>query len=256
MKHSRGFTLIELLVVIAIIALLLSILMPSLRKVKEIAREVVCQTNFHGLSYAFLMYLEDNGNTYPKGWVNQTASKGQDLWFVAMQPYYEDKEVLQCPSASNSKEIPSKTVQVKSSVYPINEDYEMSYTINGHIQSFKNSAAYTDKWKKGGQRGSSTIPVLLDGFRYFQGRTITEFDPPPPYRGAYSVAGLGFSFMMNRHNGTNNVLFMDHSVDKVGVKELYTLKWSPVFNVNGPYTLAGGMTRGLWPEWMRGFKEY
>ena len=41
-KFLYGFTLIELLVVISIIALLLSILMPALSRVKEQGRRVVC----------------------------------------------------------------------------------------------------------------------------------------------------------------------------------------------------------------------
>jgi len=60
-----AFTLIELLVVIAIIALLLSILMPALSKVKEQARLVVCRTNLHQWSIAALSWGQDHGGKPP-----------------------------------------------------------------------------------------------------------------------------------------------------------------------------------------------
>ena len=52
----RAFTLIELLVVIAIIALLMAILMPSLRQAKELARRAVCMTNLHNIYNAAVGY--------------------------------------------------------------------------------------------------------------------------------------------------------------------------------------------------------
>jgi prepilin-type N-terminal cleavage/methylation domain-containing protein len=261
MKRSKGFTLIELLVVISIIALLLSIVMPSLKRVKEQARNTICQTNLHGMSYAFHTYLDDNKNTYPLGWVNTTYSKAQDIWFVAMQPYYDDKKVLRCPSTSDSKEVPFGTWRVEkesslAGALGVDETYELSYVINGHVQSFENTVSYTDKWKKSGQKGAFNIPVLLDGFRFFQGRTITPYDEPPPYQGAYSVAGLTFSFMIDRHNGTNNALFMDHSLREIGIKQLYTLKWSPVFDRSGPWTLAGHVSPVMWPTWLQKYPDY
>ena len=51
----KGFTLIELLVVIAIIALLVSILLPSLTKAKELARRAVCGVNLHSIGLAMAM---------------------------------------------------------------------------------------------------------------------------------------------------------------------------------------------------------
>ena len=67
MDKRKGFTLIELLVVISIIALLLSILMPSLQRVKEQARSIICRTNLHGYGLAMGMYTADNNSKIPEG---------------------------------------------------------------------------------------------------------------------------------------------------------------------------------------------
>ena len=56
----KGFTLIELLVVIAIIALLLAILMPSLKKVKELGKRTVCMAHLHSLGLSWVLYADDN----------------------------------------------------------------------------------------------------------------------------------------------------------------------------------------------------
>jgi prepilin-type processing-associated H-X9-DG protein len=61
---------------------------------------------------------------------------------------------------------------------------------------------------------------------------------------------------INRHDGGVNSLFLDWSVRKVGIKELWTLNRHPYFDTRGPWTKAGGVAPEDWPEWMRGFKDY
>jgi len=67
-RNLKAFTLIELLIVIAIIALLLSVLLPSLKKAKEAARNVVCKSNLRQWSLVFSMYTEDHGDSYNEGY--------------------------------------------------------------------------------------------------------------------------------------------------------------------------------------------
>ncbi|MHC4889363.1 MAG: hypothetical protein ACYTEO_07880, partial [Planctomycetota bacterium] len=64
------------------------------------------------------------------------------------------------------------------------------------------------------------------------------------------------SFNINRHDGYINGLFMDWSVRKIGLKELWTLKWHRKFDTAGPWTTAGGVRPSDWPEWMKNFKDY
>lgn len=68
MKRKRrifGFTLIELLVVVAIIALLISILLPSLSRARELSKRVVCSSNESGLGKSCKIYSNDNEELWP-----------------------------------------------------------------------------------------------------------------------------------------------------------------------------------------------
>lgn len=82
----RAFTLMELLVVIAIIALLMSILVPSLQKAKESAKAIACLANLHGIGIAWMTYASDNRDKLvgadmgPGQWVDQIGSSAS--------PYY------------------------------------------------------------------------------------------------------------------------------------------------------------------------
>jgi hypothetical protein len=49
---------------------------------------------------------------------------------------------------------------------------------------------------------------------------------------------------------------LEWSVRKIGLKELWTLKWYKQFDTRGPWTQAGNVKPENWPAWMRRFKEY
>ena len=71
--HQNGFTLIELLVVVAIIALLVSILVPSLQEAQELAKQTVCQTNLKGIGLAYRFYLENHDQRFFPSYWPETA---------------------------------------------------------------------------------------------------------------------------------------------------------------------------------------
>ncbi|MFP4354748.1 MAG: type II secretion system protein [Phycisphaerae bacterium] len=157
--RSRGFTLIELLVVIAIIALLVSILLPSIARAKQLAVDLKCQTNLSAMGKASNLYAAENNGGVPRDFDSRYPNNqyffatrlarytgaSEDAFDLAdervglgynadHEEIYQslkkaDLEVLRCPALS------------------INEDYYVHYVANAIKNLEKNpggSAGVTD----------------------------------------------------------------------------------------------------------------
>ncbi len=100
--RSAGFTLVELLVVVSIIALLISILLPSLRRARDSAKAVKCAANLHGVGQAMATYLAENNAWFPSSYDyldGENDSSGYLHWSHALYSGGKVKEeAFQCPN--------------------------------------------------------------------------------------------------------------------------------------------------------------
>lgn len=255
MFKRKAFTLIELLVVIAIIALLMAILMPALQRVKKQAMAVACQSNLHQWGLIWSAYANDHNGYFMKG-----IGEKSDVWMEALRSYYTEAKIRLCPTVTKFR---SEGVTGTFAAWGVwgdelwhtAGDYG-SYGINEWCYTPVGASAWGDhpewNWKGIDVKGSGYIPLFLDC--YWDGGFPVDSESPPAFEGA--VSDCMDRFCLNRHKGFTNGLFLDFSVRKIGLKELWKLRWHQQFNINGPWTIAGSVTADDWPEWMRSFKDY
>jgi prepilin-type N-terminal cleavage/methylation domain-containing protein len=260
MSRRTGFTLIELLVVIAIIALLMSILMPALQRVKKQAHIVGCQSKLRQWGLVFYMYTSDNNGYFD---TRPFGTQYQRLWPDFYLPYYKDIKMRCCPAAKN----PNTTWgafgtwgwknSAKDTDWGWGGDWTPaegtfgSYGMNRYVHN--NSDSDTSVyWRRADVKNADRIPVFLDCM--YVAINPTDTDVPPEYDGQRSNQ-MQFS-CINRHVGNINSLFMDWSSRKIGLKELWAIKWHRQYDIAGPWTQAGGAQPQDWPQWMTSFKDY
>jgi prepilin-type N-terminal cleavage/methylation domain-containing protein/prepilin-type processing-associated H-X9-DG protein len=263
-----GFTLIELLVVIAIMVLLMAILLPSLQRVKRQAKAVACQSNLHQCGLAFAAFSVDSDNMFWKR--DEHISPAWD-WFQ-MGPSWgpqiiDCNELLLCPMATKVRIDDPDTAWHyggKFSAWGCTSKRPMrvsgSYGTNFWFWEHtfpppQDPSGHQSYWTNSFVKHASIVPVYFD-CTWIHGGLTHNADVPPEYDDLPDSAWVENSVCFDRHNGYVNYLFMDWSVRKIGLKELWKLKWNREFDTAGPWTKAGGVQPSDWPEWMRRFKDY
>ena len=261
----EGFTLVELLVVIAIIALLMAILMPALAGARKQGQAVMCLSRLRGWGLAFEMFAEDHDRFFPKsyGW-------GQ-YWIDAMVPYVgatvgkasEAREIYFCPSAKKNL-TPHKAIDLGTTFsawgpFPTgglwwDTGAEGSYGLNDWCANPEGEEYWGIPseycWRTPDVAGRSNVPVFADCL-FAEGFPM-DHDPPPPFPESppswnnWATDAIQF-FCIDRHNGGINGLFMDWSSRKIGLKELWRLKWHNQFDTT---------VQPVWPQWMQKYKDY
>lgn len=276
MAKRRGFTLIELLVVIAIIALLMSMMMPALNRVKKQARKVACTAQLKQWGLIWKFYCDDNDGYWLSG-----AGQGSGVWWI--QPMLEgrhkiDEKLRCCPQATKANSAGSSIGSWAYQAWEVpntaqyndnGENYIGSYGPNGWMcnpNSTGNASVWgrapaSDHWRTPNVKGAWNVP-LFQG-QWWVDAWPRDTDNPP---NIVDTPGGAIPDRPNtnemervcadRHGGFVNNLFCDFSARPVGLKELWTLKWHKSFNVHGNWTMAGGVASSDWPKWMRGFKDY
>jgi len=261
---GRGFTLIELLVVISVIALLIAILLPALSRAKAQARAVVCMAHLRQWSLIWKMFT-DSEVDIPASWgtYRKKASyfpKREQMvdWHQTILDYHSDTINLKmyiCPSATKTPQQggrnPNMAWGVSYNLPTGAVGGEISYGINLWLSDeygdHKLNTGQQEFWRSSTVRKAAAVPVQADG--QWKDADPIQTDEPPRAMLDFWTPGTNEMqrFCIPRHRDGVQMLFLDWSVRRVGLKALWKLKWHRSFDLYAPPP--------VWPLWMEHYPE-
>jgi len=235
MKKTPAFTLIELLVVIAIISLLLSILAPSLSRVKRLSEVTVCQSNLRQLQFAYMGYsAQFRGRLLP---YICDGARPDAFWMEAIKPYYSGRgEVRCCPAVTRLE--PSGCWGTATTAWHgggfIGGNYG-SFGISGwmyDMMSGREDGRYNFPWNDlydwestGQITRPSSVPVWfdcnwVDAWPWHTDAPYPDLSMGSP--GGYSSMGR---ICILRHDWSVNLAYADGTAHSVKLEELWLQRW-------------------------------
>ena len=262
-RRRPGFTLIELLVVVSIVALLVSILVPSLQNARAAAQSVVCKSNLRQIGLGFEMYAQDHDNYLPPYTTGVLSAPPDDFtdpifgvyywqfrryllqttWFKSgwyqdpprngdgfLRPYLDSSEVslqgvISCPSV---REGPVATEELTTDGVARRALLyrARSYALNLAICAPGPDYIHNYLPKKIGSfaRPGELVAVC-------DGSAAVSYTYPPPgglWNGAvvdYLLEDQTLNIPAERHNGFFNAAFLDGHVEQGNWNSLFTVRY-------------------------------
>ena len=271
MKAKISFTKKDLFVTLGCVVFLLANLAVSSSNGRARAKEMVCRSNLQKWGAVFGMFTADNNGYFHGGWTVNIKYGGR--WFDLLRPYLDDNNDLHCcPTATRVRQLYGEYTGVSGKfsawgkfiggpgAYPtsLRGSYG-SYGINTYVCD-PSAATGRDPewfWRTPNVSPADKIPLLFDCF--WIDAFPMAYDEPPQFDGDLSSSGhmnAMKNVCINRHNAAINMLFLDFSVGKVGLKELWELTWHRLWREQ--YEQAG-CPPTAWNDpdhWMYNMKDF
>ncbi|MHC4477074.1 MAG: hypothetical protein ACYTEL_15615 [Planctomycetota bacterium] len=251
MKPKASVTKTEVLVALTCPVFLLANLGTIGNGGRRRAKEAVCVCNLKRWADIWKSYTDDH-----EGYFAHRSSQGGERdsmidWQYTTRAYYKDSKLLFCPEATRTCQDGAYNPFMAWLAYTEDVPYRGSYCVNLWISNEQGdgrlSTGAEEFWRTPHVGGAERVPVLADG--QYRDADPKQVDQPPAYEEDIWTPGTHEMqrFCISRHNGAVNVLFLDFSVRKIGLKHLWRQPWHRTFDMSGPLP--------EWPQWMQNFKE-